>query len=205
MALSLPALILIYRGLFFSSTRLECTKRLLKRFVHQKQLMNAEHEFGICCVTDTSYWHLNLSSHQHSIMAAIDKMEFLNKAFPCCDLRDLFELLTPEMPLVDSGYSLRVILIYARSTQVPICPLVEDMAKLYEANPTFCVDTAYLHDPPLESNQVATIFQALGGLETSSSRHIELTRQHLRFLRGMTLLLANPMQRSNSVTFKWTI
>ncbi|KAL5037740.1 hypothetical protein RTP6_005128 [Batrachochytrium dendrobatidis] len=167
--------------------------------------MNSRHEFGICCFTNTVSWHLKPTNNPLAVQDAICTLAFQNLTFPVCNLTSLFELIMSELPLQESDYSLRVILIYARSHQIPICPSKQEIEQFYNANPKCFIDTVYLHDVSEDSNSVVRIFDVLGCLENSKSKHVELTRHRSRFLRGMTELLSNPLQRLESSAYKWVI
>ncbi|KAL2917364.1 hypothetical protein HK105_203028 [Polyrhizophydium stewartii] len=195
-------------------TRLECTKRLLKRFVHLKHALSKAHEFGVCTITDSASWSLHFTPEPDVAIAAIDNIQFCDRLFPSCDLRSLFDLMQvsliamvtpckPELPHPDSNYALRVILVYAQSNTVPQCPAPAEMAELFARHSKLFIDTVYLHDTAADSNMVGAIFDILGSVEGPLSRHVELSRQIQRYEIGMMELLANPLHRAPNSQHRW--
>nr|KAJ3422444.1 Component of the BRCA1-A complex [Polyrhizophydium stewartii] len=153
-------------------TRLECTKRLLKRFVHLKHALSKAHEFGVCTITDSASWSLHFTPEPDVAIAAIDNIQFCDRLFPA-----VLPPSKPELPHPDSNYALRVILVYAQSNTVPQCPAPAEMAELFARHSKLFIDTVYLHDTAADSNMVGAIFDILGSVEGPLSRHVELSRQ----------------------------
>ncbi|KAJ3011978.1 Component of the BRCA1-A complex [Thoreauomyces humboldtii] len=139
---------------FVSITRLEHTKRLLKRFIFQKSRLNSKHEFGICTITDMTLWHQDCTSHTETLMAAIDDLRFEDQRFPMWDVSTVFSAISDKYPTPTSSHTLRVIIIYCRSDVVP-SGLSEDHAiATFRDNPDCYLDGIYLHSRPSTENSV---------------------------------------------------
>ncbi|KAI8928047.1 hypothetical protein BC831DRAFT_450203 [Entophlyctis helioformis] len=185
-------------------TRLDSTKRLLKRFVHMKHLLNKAHEFGVCLLTDTTAWHHRLSPSTDAALAAIDRIAFHDTSYAAWDAHSLINLILPELPPSDASYTLRVILIYARSQTIPDFADAAAASAFFARNERVVFDTVYLHDPASASNNVQSIFEVIGSFEAANrSRTVELSRQLSRYLLGMTELLASADQRGLNVDHRW--
>ena len=172
------------------TSRLEMTKKLLKRFVLQKQQLIPRQEFGILLLNDGTIWHLPFTTDPNLINSSID--DIVCQENVVWNVSSLFDLIHDVLPTSDI---LRIILIYTRSNCIPKCNPVE-FKSFYEKYANVYLDCVYLHDKPSETNQVQQIFDQLGHIESPKARSFEITRNYKRYLLAMTELLGNPSQRS---------
>jgi hypothetical protein len=114
------------------ASRFEMTKKLLKRFVLQKQQLIPSQEFGILLLNDGTIWHLPFTTDPNSIYNSID--DIVGQTNVVWSVSSLFDCIHDCLPTSDI---LRIILIYTRSNCIPKCnpeilkPFYEKYTKVY--------------------------------------------------------------------------
>eukprot|EP00051_Salpingoeca_urceolata_P032841 m.17693 g.17693 ORF g.17693 m.17693 type:complete len:238 (-) comp5524_c0_seq1:170-883(-) len=182
-------------------SRLEYTKRALRRFVELRQSPTTAHQFGLAVLTDTATLVEPFSSdaseclHTLSALAVQDRHSSL-------DLANLFRFLV-EQQQQDTQHVHRVVMVYARSDSKPTCSDKQSLAKMRE-DPRFFFDAIHLHDPvttkldPSTCN-AQTVFESLREFVAperyDKSYVFNVTTSLKRFYHNAAALVGHPLQR----------
>lgn len=95
-------------------SRLETSKKLLKRFVLQKQQLIPSQEFGIVTLNDGTVWNVPFTADSSLIYSSIDAI--VAQTNVVWSISSLFECIHE---CIDVTEIFRVILIYTRSNCIP--------------------------------------------------------------------------------------
>ncbi|KAL1210276.1 putative sister chromatid cohesion protein PDS5 [Cardamine amara subsp. amara] len=123
-------------------TRLECIKRAITRFIHDKLAMNPDNRFAFATLSKSAAWlKKEFTSDAESAVASLRGLSATKSSGPA-DLTLLFHEAAQEAKTSRAqNRILRVILIYCRSSVRPTHDWLVNL-KL------FTLDVMYLHDKP---------------------------------------------------------
>eukprot|EP00271_Cylindrocystis_brebissonii_P016325 TRINITY_DN39742_c0_g1_i1.p1 TRINITY_DN39742_c0_g1~~TRINITY_DN39742_c0_g1_i1.p1 ORF type:complete len:293 (+),score=45.79 TRINITY_DN39742_c0_g1_i1:482-1360(+) len=182
-----------------SASRLDAVKQAWMLFVHAKLQMDSRHRFALMTLGTQPMWLLRgFTNDFNAIYPAIQSLRS-GGVFSHCDLFALFRLVASEAQMSRAqGRSLRLVLLYSRSTVVPDWSVPPGATPLPRC---FSADVMYLHDRQAETNRAQDIYDTLvTSLESISVNHsfaFESGSGIARLLfRNMVSLLAHPQQRT---------
>ncbi|KAL9252309.1 BRISC and BRCA1-A complex member 1-like protein [Drosera capensis] len=175
-------------------TRLDSILKSIGLFVNAKLSINGDHRFGFVVIGKSVSWVQKVfSSKVDSAIAAIRSLP-ADSSSDQVDLTELFHIASQEAKRSrEQGRTLRVILLYCRSSMPPKYQLPANR-KLYT------LDVVYLHDKPGPENCPQKVYDALVDAIEHISEHdgyIFETSQGLQriLVKNMCLLLSSPPQR----------
>ncbi|KAH9316685.1 hypothetical protein KI387_025312 [Taxus chinensis] len=177
-------------------TRLDCIKQAICLFVHSKLAINPNHRFAFARLDQSAtWWQREFTNDLNTINASVRGLA-ADAVYKHCDLSQLFRMAASEAKKSRAQFrSLRVILIYCRSSVVP-----EHPSHWPETQKLFNLDVMYLHDKPSRENCPQKVYDALVDALERVSEHegyifengTGLTRV---LFRDMCILLSHPQQR----------
>ncbi|TPX37464.1 hypothetical protein SmJEL517_g00763 [Synchytrium microbalum] len=181
------------------STRLNMTKRLIKRFVWLKSHLLKDHEYGLVELGNEANWHTPFTSDPESIIGGVDSLQRQDDPFNSLNSDSILETLLqaqPENPKTPESHSLRAIIIYGRSNVLPTVPSPELLDKV-RANPAITIDCVYLHGLARDYGEmVQEIYERLTEFELREDMYsFELSQRAPRYGIAMTQLVSHPAQR----------
>lgn len=179
--------------------RMDAVKQALLLFIHSKLTMNPLHQFAFMTLGRFPSWHQREFSSSLDVLSA--SVRSLNTAaggaaFDQFDLSSLLQLAATEARAsISQGRSLRLVLIYCRSSVVP-----EFSEQWLERQNSFTLDALYMHDKPAPANCPQRVYDALVDALEHVSQHegyiFESSSGSARTLfKHICLLLCHPHQR----------
>lgn len=177
-------------------TRMDCIKQAISLFVHSKLTINPNHRFAFAKLDHSATWWQREFTHDLNTINASVRGLTTDALYKSCDLSQLFRMVATEAKKSRAQFrSLRVILIYCRSSVVPECP-----SHWPENQKLFTLDVMYLHDKPSGENCPQKVYDALVDVLEHVSEHegyiFENGTGITRVLfRDTCVLLSHPQQR----------
>eukprot|EP01018_Ginkgo_biloba_P031618 Gb_19162 [translate_table: standard] len=177
-------------------TRIDSIKQALLLFVHSKLNINPNHRFAFATMGHTANWCLKEFTNDIDSISATVRGLAADALYIHSDLSQLFRMAVTEAKKSRAqARTLRVILIYCRSSVVPEYP-----THWPENQRIFNLDVMYLHDKPSRDNCPQKVYDALVDALERVSEHegyifesgTGLTRV---LFRQMCILLSHPQQR----------
>ncbi|BBN01765.1 BRISC and BRCA1-A complex member 1 [Marchantia polymorpha subsp. ruderalis] len=175
--------------------RMDAVKQALLLFVHSKLTMNPHHQFAFMTLDRGASWYQREYTNNLDIINATIRNFSSQGSYPQFDLSSLLQVGVSEARVAQTqGRSLRVVLVYCRSSVVP-----EFQEQLMEQQ-NFTLDALYMHDKPGPNNCPQKVYDALVDVLEHVSHHegyiFESSSGSARTLfRHICLLLAHPQQR----------
>jgi hypothetical protein len=177
--------------------RMDAIKQALLLLIHSKLTMNPLHQFAFMTMGRYPAWHQReFTSNLETIGISVRTLTTDSVNYDQCDLSALLQLAATEARTsISQGRSLRVILIYCRSTVVP-----EFSEQWLERHNSFTLDAVYMHEKPSPTNCPQSVYDGLvDALERVSQREgyiFESSSGSARTLfKQICLLLHHPHQR----------
>jgi len=190
-----------------SPSRLDLIKNGLRMFVHTKQKMNPNHEFGIFVLTDSAKSiYLELTNDVEVFIKKLMNLQCLGD-YHTFNITSLFEQINDKFPDIikssetrsSTEYIYRAIFIYARSNTIPHItegskPFITQMLD----SPIFFFDGLYLHSKPSKENKPQEVYDFITEFEgkNHSSYFYENSTSVRRLHLHIAHLLAHPFQRA---------
>lgn len=191
--------------------KMTLVKDAIKIFVHSKLALSDRHQFALCVLKNSPSWLLTMTGNKDSFFKAVDSLVASETEFKELEVAPLISM--AEQVVRDSpGYTVRVIVVYARTTVIPTlsCPpdRVTNTFPLFE-NPRFSLDALFLHrpspqSPPANQNNAQSntaraqdVYDVLTALDGSQHRgyFFAVSNRREAFFTNFASLLAHPQQR----------
>ncbi|KAJ8896432.1 hypothetical protein PR048_001776 [Dryococelus australis] len=180
-------------------------KRVIQIFVHNKQLLNKNHEFALMLLqSDNVLWLKNFTRDTREVTSVIDDLlEINSEPGKVCSLSELMDVVQRyvNLPAVEPAnmtqppYTVRMILFYCRSRCVPEF-LAEDGCKELLSSEFFTVDIVYVHESTSEQNRCQEVYSRLNELAQKGYSYVfDVERNPTKLHNIMAKLLAHPLQR----------
>lgn len=177
-------------------TRIDSIKQAILLFVHSKLTINPQHRFAFATLGHSATWcQKEFTNDIESISATVRGLA-ADSLYIHSDLCQLFRMAAAEAKKSRSqSRTLRVILIYCRSSVVPEYP-----SHWPESQKLFDLDVMYLHDKPNRDNCPQKVYDALVDALERTTEHEGYIYENggglTRVLfRHMCILLSHPQQR----------
>ncbi|KAH9303219.1 hypothetical protein KI387_014802, partial [Taxus chinensis] len=177
-------------------TRMDSVKQAILLFVHAKLAINPNHRFTLASLGHSATWRLReFTNDIGKIRVAVTGLA-ADALYLRSDLTHLFKMAATEAKSSRAQCrTLRVVLIYCRSSIVPDYP-----SHWPESQRLFCLDVLYLHDKPSRDNCPQKVYDALVDALECVSEHegyiFENGAGLTRVLFQLTcILLSHPQQR----------
>ncbi|XP_010447312.1 PREDICTED: uncharacterized protein LOC104729967 isoform X3 [Camelina sativa] len=174
--------------------RLECVKLAITRFIHDKLATNPNHRFAFATLSKSAAWlKKEFTSNAESAAASLREMSATKASGPA-DLTLLFQEAAQQAKTSRAqNQSLRVILIYCRSSVIPTYdwPVNQKL---------FTLDILYLHDRPSPDNSPHDVYDSL----VDAIKRVSKCEGYIfgsghglaqSFFKRMSTLLSHPSQR----------
>lgn len=183
-------------------------KNALELFVWNKSLINSKHEFAIILLEDKeAVWLMDFTSDAKMICEAISALAASSTTTTdVFDISVLFQTIvdkaspppsTNPTPLLPPDYITRCILLYGRSSTIPVYRGDPQHRQQLISSPYFFLDIIYGHEAPeLMSNNCETIFNILAELQPHHKTMVlDIWHNATRMFDHMARLLPHPLQR----------
>jgi hypothetical protein len=190
-------------------SNLDMIKRGLTMLIRNKSMMNTQHEFAICTISDSVTQVFEMGSDPDAAISALDSIT-VGGDVRGFDLAQLLAFVKDRYGhLVDNklggdpamvSHLLRVVLLYGRSYEVPTLSWTEEQVNGLLGLPTFFWDTLYVHQRSSnEGVKVQEIYDFLTKIESDSefkrAYFFEASINVGRLFQHVAMLMAHPVQR----------
>ncbi|CAM6097320.1 unnamed protein product [Calypogeia fissa] len=177
--------------------RMDAVKQALLFFIHSKLTMNPLHQFAFVTLGRFPSWHQReFTSNLDVISTSVRTLNTDAVGFDQFDLSSLLQVAATEARTsISQGRTLRLVLIYCRSSVVP-----EFSEQWLERQNSFTLDALYMHDKPSPTNCPQRVYDALVDALEHVSQHegyiFESSSGSARTLfKHICFLLCHPHQR----------
>ncbi|XP_065907914.1 BRISC and BRCA1-A complex member 1-like [Dysidea avara] len=181
-------------------------KNALELFVWNKSLINPKHEFAIVLLEDkVAVWLMDFSSDARMICDTISSLKALTATADLFNISTLFQIISEKAPplpassspVLPPDYIIRCVLLYGRSSSIPVYKGDAQYRTQLISSPYFFLDIIYSHESPqLMSNNCETIFSILAELQPHTrSLVLDVWHNATRVFDHMARLLSHPLQR----------
>ncbi|KAJ8733459.1 hypothetical protein PYW08_001757 [Mythimna loreyi] len=186
-------------------TPVNMMKRVLDFFLHSKNAINKKTEFAIIVLKDTEpCWLQNFTSNIKDIVNTIDYINPEECNSETFDFNKLFQLIKQkvEIPEFKDGeciqppfYVVRMIVMYGRSSCIPIIPQDDVYFNFLKKQLYFYIDILLAHEEECSIYKCEEIYDALQDLDNGYSYVYEVSRNATKIHDCIAKLLAHPLQR----------
>ncbi|KAI8387986.1 uncharacterized protein BYT42DRAFT_216777 [Radiomyces spectabilis] len=189
----------IQHSLLQTSSRLETTLFLIRRYIAMNQLIASSDQYAVVLLQDKAKWWVGFSNDLDEIEVALQGIECheYKEIFGRKDVNDLLITIAGHSDLSDQRYFTQVILIYGRAQHLPL-----SMSKVHRRvirdSQRFTMDVLFLHGP--SDTRCKVIYETLQSFDsrTVPGWYFEFRPMaRSSFTKAMAQLVAHPSQRSD--------
>lgn len=196
-----------------SCTPLDMIKKGVEVFLYNKSCIDSRHQFALVILNGSkAIWMLDFTSDISKFLKVLEGLEECN-AEDIFDLNRLFSVINEHITLlpvedevlIAPAYTVRTILIYARSYTIPQIARTDEVENLL-SSPFFTFDILMTHEPPNTDNNCAKITKALQEVDAKGFAYFfSVARNTAEMYVAMAKLLGHPLQRPVQGVAKYVI
>ncbi|XP_045766102.1 BRISC and BRCA1-A complex member 1-like [Maniola jurtina] len=186
-------------------TRINMLKRVLDFFIYSKHAINKKTEFALLVLKDSEPSFVqNFTNNVKDILNAIDYVNSEDSTFESFDFQKIFQILKREVEIpeykksecmVPPPYVVRMIVLYARSSCIPIVPQDDPYFDFLKKQLYFYIDILLVHEKECALYKCEEVYDALQDLDNGYSYVFEVSRNATKIHDSIVKLLAHPLQR----------
>lgn len=186
-------------------TPINMMKRVLDFFLYSKNAINKKTEFAIVVLKATEpCWLHNFTSNLKDIINTIDYINPEDCDAETFDFNKLFQLVKQKVEIAEykegeciqpPSYVVRMIVMYGRSSCIPIIPQDDAYFNFLKKQLYFYIDILLAHEEECSLYKCEEIYDALQDLDNGYSYVYEVSRNATKIHDCIAKLLAHPLQR----------